>query len=86
MLVRRYAVVVEADGRLKYEGPTSRPGQAWAEKRRQDRLLVLGYDCIRFVAADEYRPRAWGRELLTAFARSARRMGRPTPRFDLPWT
>lgn len=85
MLVRRYGVVVEADGRLKYEGPTSRPGTAWAEKRRTDRLLDLGYDCHRFVHADVLRPEAWGRGLLSTFARSARRTGRPPPDLDLPW-
>lgn len=85
MLVRAYAVVVEADGRLKYEGPTARAGQVWSDKRRLDRLLVLGYDYQPFVAADGYRPRAWGRDLLATFARSCRRLGRPAPRFDLPW-
>lgn len=85
MLVRRFAVVVEADGRLKYEGPSARPGQAWQEKRRLDRLLVLGYDCQPFVAADSHRPQAWGRELLATFARSCRRCGLEVPRLDLPW-
>ncbi|MGJ7442765.1 type IV toxin-antitoxin system AbiEi family antitoxin domain-containing protein [Aquipuribacter sp. MA13-6] len=85
MLVRCFAVVVEADGRLKYDGPTARTGQAWQDKRRLDRLLTLGYDCQPFVAADSHRPRAWGRELLATFARSCRRLGRPPPRLDLPW-
>jgi len=85
MLVRRFAVVVEADGRLKYEGPSARPGQAWLDKRRLDRLLVLGYDCQPFVAADGHRPQAWGRDLLATFARSCRRRGLEVPRLDLPW-
>lgn len=85
MLVREFAVVVEADGRLKYEGPSSRPGQAWADKRRLDDILEMGYDCHRFVAADAHRPTAWGRELLRTFHRSARRMGLPPPALHLPW-
>ena len=85
MLVERFATVVEADGRLKYDGPTARGGQVWADKRRLDRLLDLGYDCHRFVMDDVARPEAWGRSLVQVFERSQRRRGRPAPRLDLPW-
>jgi hypothetical protein len=85
MLVREYATVVEADGRMKYEGPTARPGQAWQDKRRLDRLLELDHDCHRFVHDDVARPVTWGRGLLRTFARSANRRGRPVPVFPYPW-
>ncbi len=85
MLVEEYATVVEADGRVKYEGAGSRPGAAWSEKRRTDRLLDLGYDCHRFVAGDEARSVAWGRSLVRVFERSQRRRGEPPPRLHLPW-
>lgn len=85
MLVDQYRTVVEADGRLKYEGPSSRAGQAWADKRRRDRLLELGYDCHRFVMADLARAERWGRSLLVTFARSCIRLGRPVPAFPYPW-
>ena len=85
MLVAEFATVVEADGRLKYEGVRARRGQVWADKLRQDRLLDLGYDCHRFVAADLSRSQAWGRSLLGTFARSQRRRGLPAPVFRYPW-
>lgn len=85
MLVRQYATVVEADGRVKYEGASAVAGQVWADKRRVDRLLDLGYDCHRFVRADVTRPTAWGRALLRTFARSQRRRGLPVPDFRFPW-
>lgn len=85
MLVDEHATVVEADGRLKYDGPDAAPDARWAEKRRQDRLLDLGYDCHRFVAADAHRPQAWGQSLLRTFHRSHRRRGLPPPTFTFPW-
>lgn len=85
MLVEEFATAVEADGRLKYEGASARPGEQWAEKRRTDRLLDLGYDCHRFVMADLTRPQAWGRALVRVFARSQRRRGLPPPDLHLPW-
>lgn len=85
MLVKEYATAIEADGRLKYEGASAAPGQVWADKRRVDRLLDLGYDCHRFVTADMSRPKAWGRSLLGTFARSQRRRGLPVPDFRYPW-
>lgn len=85
MLVEEHATVVEADGRLKYEGSTATPGQVWVDKRRTDRLLDLGYDMCRFVFADARRPEEWGRGLLRVFARSARRRGLPAPRLSYPW-
>jgi very-short-patch-repair endonuclease len=85
MLVEEHRTVVEADGRVKYEGGTARPGQVWADKRRTDRLLVLGYDWHPFVRDDMARSTAWGRDLLRTFARSARRRGEPVPVFTYPW-
>jgi very-short-patch-repair endonuclease len=85
MLVEEFATVVEADGRIKYDGSTARPDSPWAEKRRTDRLLDLGYDCHRFVSSDLARPTAWGRALVRVFERSQRRRGQPPPRLHLPW-
>ncbi len=85
MLVTQHATVVEADGRVKYDGPDAPHDRRWQDKRRQDRLLDLGYDCHRFVAADTSRPTAWGRELLRTFARSHARRGLPVPSFVYPW-
>lgn len=85
MLVDEHATVVEADGRLKYDGPDAPSDRRWKDKRRQDRLLELGYDCHRFVAADLHRPVDWGRGLLRTFARSHQRRGLPVPDLRYPW-
>ncbi len=85
MLVREHATVIEADGRVKYRGEGARADQVWEDERRVDRLLDIGYDCCRFVAADQRRPYAWGRDLLEVFARSHRRRGEPVPVFRYPW-
>ncbi len=53
-LVDGTKVVVEFDGRLKYD--SGDPGVLWAEKRREDRLRRLGYVVVRITWADLERP------------------------------
>lgn len=60
-------VVVEFDGRLKYE----RPDDLWDEKQREDRIRRLGYVVVRVTWADLARPERVRALLAQAFARSA---------------
>lgn len=55
-LVEGTNVVLEFDGRVKYE--SGDPGVLWAEKRREDRLRRLGYVVVRITWADLERPGA----------------------------
>lgn len=49
-LVEGTNVIVEFDGRVKYD--SGDPGVLWAEKRREDRLRRLGYVVVRITWAD----------------------------------
>jgi very-short-patch-repair endonuclease len=49
-LVRGTNVVVEFDGRVKFD--SGDPAVLWAEKRREDRLRALGYVVVRITWAD----------------------------------
>jgi hypothetical protein len=62
-------VVVEFDGRLKYE----RSQDLWNEKQREDRIRRLGYVVVRVTWADLAKPQRVRALLLQAFARSAAR-------------
>ncbi len=84
LLVREHRTVIEVDGRCKYIGPAG-ADQRWRDKRRQDRLLELGYDVHRFVAGDANRPLTWGRALLVTFDRSRRPHGLPAREWPYPW-
>lgn len=49
-------VVVEFDGRIKYQGPDGEKA-LWAEKRREDAIRALGYPVVRLTWADLEDPR-----------------------------
>lgn len=49
-------VVVEFDGRIKYQGPEGEKA-LWAEKRREDAIRALGYRVVRLTWADLDDPR-----------------------------
>lgn len=55
-LVRGTNVIVEFDGRLKYD--LGDPSVLWAEKKREDALRRRGYVVVRLTWADLERPRA----------------------------
>ena len=55
-LVTGTNVVVEFDGRMKYD--SGDPGILWAEKKREDALRRLGYVVVRLTWADLERPGA----------------------------
>lgn len=60
-------VVVEFDGRLKYE----RSQDLWDEKQREDRIRRLGYVVVRVTWADLAKPERVHALLLQAFGRAA---------------
>lgn len=55
-LVRGTNVIVEFDGRMKYD--SGDPAVLWAEKKREDGLRRLGYVVVRITWADLERPGA----------------------------
>ena len=66
-LVEGTKVVIEFDGKVKYEGGDG--DTLFQEKRREDRLRRLGYTVIRVTWADLYRPGrvvAWIRQATSA--------------------
>lgn len=67
--------VGEFDGKAKY-GELLKPGQTardamLAEKRREDLLRDLGWQVVRWIWADLYRPGVIGDRLLRAFGRAS---------------
>lgn len=66
------AVVVEFDGKVKYEGADGRDALVW-EKRRESALVDLGYEVIRVLWADLDDPRALARRIRAAHNRSVAR-------------
>lgn len=62
------AVIGEADGAGKYEGP----GSLYEEKKREDRLRSMGFRVIRWGWSDLARPAALHDELWGAVRRSSR--------------
>jgi hypothetical protein len=74
LLDRGGRVMIEADGRLKYETPRT----LWDEKLREDAARDLGLEVVRFTMADYRNPRPW----LVRFERALRRAearGGPPP-------
>ena len=65
-LVTGTNVIVEFDGRVKYE--SGDPSVLWAEKRREDALRRLGYVVVRLTWADLERPGAALAKVRTAIA------------------
>jgi len=66
----------EFDGKIKY-GRLLKPGQRiedviFAEKQREDALRDLGWQVVRWLWADLYRPGVIRDRVLRAFARSGR--------------
>ncbi|WP_188450379.1 type IV toxin-antitoxin system AbiEi family antitoxin domain-containing protein [Knoellia flava] len=59
-------VIVEFDGRLKYDAGD--PAVLWAEKRREDELRRLGYVVVRITWADLERPGAVSAKVRSALA------------------
>lgn len=55
LLDERHRLVIEADGRVKYQ----HPDDLWAEKRREDAIRELGYAVIRFTMPDAADPADW---------------------------
>ncbi|MGL4177368.1 MAG: type IV toxin-antitoxin system AbiEi family antitoxin domain-containing protein, partial [Dermatophilaceae bacterium] len=69
-LVRGTKVVVEFDGRVKYE--SGDPAVLWDEKRREDRLRRLGYVVVRVTWADLERPGAVAAKVRAALRDTSR--------------
>ncbi|MEO7268602.1 MAG: type IV toxin-antitoxin system AbiEi family antitoxin domain-containing protein [Knoellia sp.] len=65
-VVRGTNVIVEFDGRLKYD--SGDPGVLWAEKKREDALRRLGYVVVRLTWADLERPGAAAAKVRSALA------------------
>lgn len=74
-LWREQHTIGEFDGKIKY-GRLLKPGQSieellFEEKRREDALRDLGWQIVRWLWADLYRPGVIRDRVLRAFARSA---------------
>jgi len=72
----KYKTVGEFDGKVKYE-KLLRPGETmrdvvWREKKREDALRDLGWQVVRWLWADLYRPGVVAERLQRAFARASR--------------
>ncbi|GAA2109810.1 hypothetical protein GCM10009841_31390 [Microlunatus panaciterrae] len=73
---REHRTVGEFDGRIKY-GRLLSPGQSledvlFKEKLREDALRDLGWEVVRWVWADLYRPEVIAERLRRAFTRASR--------------
>lgn len=68
-LVRGTKVIVEFDGRMKYD--SGDPAVLWAEKKREDALRRLGYMVVRITWADLERPGAAAAKVRSALAAAA---------------
>lgn len=69
-----YKTVGEFDGKIKYEA-LLRPGETmqdviWREKKREDALRDLGWQVVRWLWADLYRPGVIAGRVRRAFARA----------------
>ena len=74
-LWKEQRTIGEFDGKIKY-GRLLKPGQSieevlFEEKRREDALRHLGWQIVRWLWADLYRPGVIRDRVLRAFARSA---------------
>lgn len=65
-IVRGTNVIVEFDGRMKYD--SGDPAVLWAEKKREDALRRLGYVVVRLTWADLERPGAAAAKVRSALA------------------
>lgn len=65
-VVRGTNVIVEFDGRMKYD--SGDPAVLWAEKKREDSLRRLGYVVVRLTWADLERPGAAAAKVRSALA------------------
>lgn len=65
-LIRELRLVIEFDGRGKYDGADG--STLYAEKRREDGIRALGYRVVRLVWADLADPRIVARKLAGALA------------------
>ena len=72
-------LVVEADGRKKYQGAED----LWKEKRRQDRIESQGWTVLRVSYGDMMRPGQLGAKILTKFPPVE--VSRLRPRQELEW-
>ena len=82
-LVDREDVVLEFDGRVKYDRAADQPDPfghrrtpqqvLWAEKQREDRLRELGYEVVRVTWSDLDDPVALARRIGAAVNRARRR-------------
>ena len=68
-LVQGTHVIVEFDGRMKYD--SGDPAVLWAEKRREDELRRLGYVVVRITWSDLERPGAAAAKVRAAIAAAA---------------
>lgn len=69
-LWRKRRTIGEADGRGKYADDGR---SLWNEKRREDRLRELGFEVVRWAAADLSAPGRLGERVRAAFGRAERR-------------
>jgi len=69
-------LVVEFDGRGKYELTGDPAASHWAEKRRNDRLVELGYEVVHVAWADLWDEVALARRIVRALGRAEGRAGR----------
>lgn len=68
-----HATILEFDGKVKYGAYGTDPVSAvFQEKRREDRLRELGFQVVRIVWSDLFRPAELRTRVLQAFARAAR--------------
>ena len=63
-----HRVLIEFDGKNKYAGRE----QVWREKKREDRLLDLGWEVVRVTWAALSRPHVIGERIRRAITRSTR--------------
>jgi hypothetical protein len=75
-LMDEVGVVIEADGKVKYNGPED----VWKEKVRQDAIRRRGHEVVRFTMADHHRPDRW----LTEYRRAVALLRTSTPH-DTPY-
>jgi hypothetical protein len=68
-LFHRQRLIVEFDGKVKYEGVDGRDALI-REKRREDALRSLGYQVVRLTWRDLYDPPRLHQAMLSAFARA----------------
>jgi hypothetical protein len=64
-LMDEVGVVIEADGKVKYDGPED----VWREKVRQDAIRRRGHEVVRFTMVDHHRADRWLAEYRRAVAR-----------------